>query len=168
MRAVDCFIHAALLVVGVRPVECARTIQQGLRQNARRTMINRIDGYLPTNDVSQQAALDLDLTAMESLVLRRELPKAKKIYEEGGNSMSYAELTLTSLTSDGSYSAGSHVWGVNDKGEQITGKTMDAVDWTAEDGNVTLLVLYDNDVDVPCRVGALHLVSAGSTYNCKK
>lgn len=166
MRMTTYFHLAALLAATYNPTAYGSSIQ-GLRQDMRQLMINRIGGYLPTNDVSEQASLDLDLISMEALVLKRELKHAQRIYVEGGHAMSYAILHVKHHE-DVNIPAGTEVSGKNDQGETITGKLMDNL--VIKKGiNTTVNVMYDRDVANPpyCQVGALRVVSAGSTENCE-
>ena len=55
---------------------------------------DKIAGYAPGSQVTDHNAVDLDQSVMESYLSAGDFIKAKKIYEEGGNSKSYAELTI--------------------------------------------------------------------------
>lgn len=166
------FLAAVTLAVTNNNCECRETtLPSGLHQRSRRAMIWRITGYLPTNDVSDIADLDLDQDLMEQLVLTRELNHAKSLYEEGGYSLSYAFMQITSPQKDADFPAGSVVRGLNDFGQEITGKLMEDLKFASssfQGKNVSVKVLYDIDqvLQPICQVGALHYFGAGTLNNC--
>lgn len=172
MRSLHCFIQAAVILAATSTIECATS--QNVRQKSRRTEINRIMGYLPTLDVSDQAIIDLDQQKMEELVLSRKLLIAKEVYRKGGYSMSYAQMYLHNPVGSGNYPKGSKVYGVNDDAAPIAGRTMEDVSWNATtysnttNHTITLKVLYDIDSEYSpvCSVGALYLSSSAELQNC--
>jgi hypothetical protein len=88
-----------------------------------------------------------------------------KIYTKGGNSGSYAKLTLAAaITTMPLPKAGDAVTGIDSAAGAVTGRVLDA--YTA--GSTTLTVAYDvSDVQIThsrCRVGGL---SVPITTGCK-
>ena len=79
---------------------------------------------------------------------------AQKIYQEGGNSKSYALMTLTEPLKT-NVPKGTTIVGKNDAGNEVMGKMYD----TTEAGNVIIKVQYQtSDIQesyVECQVGAL-------------
>jgi membrane-associated protease RseP (regulator of RpoE activity) len=140
------------------------TNEESRRTNAE---IQRIVGYLPNNDVSDQFDLDKDLTEMENLVLQNQLPHAKKVYMEGGYSMSYANITVINASAHGTFRAGEEVVGHNNAKVTVFGKVMDTVSFKKGD-NVNVKILYTKNEPSPtCAVGALHTFRAAVKTNCK-
>lgn len=118
--------------------------------------------YEPTSLITDHAAIDRDQVMIEEAVGTEspQLPLARKFYEEGGHSGSFAELAVAALTK--AVKAESLVTGFADGGEVIAGRTEEAADVDA----TTLKVRYDvssvQEEWVGCRVGALP--NAGSAY----
>lgn len=129
-----------------------------LSQNSRRAEINRLIGYMPVNDISDLAAIDLDLYTMEELVLSRKLNHAKLLYSEGGHSQSYATLTLENPEGDGDYPIGSKVWGYNENNLMITGKLIEEVKWTSNSGR-----RLQDDLNGTAAAGADNATSPATT-----
>lgn len=107
--------------------------------------------------MTDHCAIDRDQAAIESqLALQtfESFANAQRIYEEGGNSESYARLTLPSgLMAD--LPKGKTIWGKNEKGGQVEG--MAYQDY--EKGDKIIKVRYAIKTDqanyVGCQVGAL-------------
>ena len=102
-------------------------------------------------------AIDKDLYVIqEQLAYQTEegLEAARLVYTEGGNSKSYAEVTLTSATT-ADIAEGDAISGVDDAGSAVSGTAY--ADYPA--GTTTLWVLYDvpeiQADNVKCKVGAL-------------
>jgi len=81
---------------------------------------DKIAGYAPGSQVTDHNAVDLDQSVMESYLSAGDFPKAKKIYEEGGNSKSYAELTVPATTKV--IKKGAEMTATAKSGATITGK----------------------------------------------
>ena len=81
---------------------------------------DKIAGYAPGSQVTDHNAVDLDQSVMESYLSAGDFPKAKKIYEEGGNSKSYAELTVPATTKN--IKKGAEMTATAKSGATITGK----------------------------------------------
>jgi len=78
----------------------------------------------------------------------KQYGKAQNVYENGGHSKSYAELTLASGLST-SVTAGSAVDGLNAAGEKVEGKIYES----ADAGATTIKVLYTVGPDMATYVG---------------
>jgi len=118
----------------------------------------RIAGYEPGSQVTDHNAMDLDQAAIESqlgLSTVDSFATAKKIYNEGAHSKSYAQITLsTGLAS--AVSGGDPISGLAVDGSIVSAKAHD----DAPIGSTTLLVRYTTlDSQTPhhvgCKVGAL-------------
>lgn len=117
-----------------------------------RTLLSSIAGYVPSSKVTDHNAIDLDQKYLELQLAKGSFAKAQAIYEEGGNSKSFAEITpSTSLTTI--ITKGSVVRGTAVDGSVVTGTVYK--DSTLE----TIKVQYDTSDDqtnwVKCRVGQL-------------
>ena len=55
---------------------------------------DRIAGYAPGSQVTDHNAVDLDQKVMETHLKANDFAKALDVYDKGGNSKSYAELTI--------------------------------------------------------------------------
>ena len=107
--------------------------------------------------MTDHCAIDLDQAAIETqLALRtpESFIAAKKIYNDGGNSKSYAEVTLTTpLTAE--LRKGDEIIGKNAKGNSVGGKAYKDFD----SGESLIKVQYTTtDIQenyVQCQVGAL-------------
>jgi hypothetical protein len=116
-----------------------------------------IAGYTPRSKVTDHNALDLDQAAMETeLALKTAagFADAKAIYEQGGNSKSYAEFTVPALSV--SFAAGEEVIGRSASGSTVFGSVKSAAGASA----TTLKVTYDTTAvqatyNGLCQVGAL-------------
>ena len=95
-----------------------------------------------------------DILAQLSSYTDEGMEAARKIYEEGGHSKSYAEVTLSSATT-ADIAKDEAITGVDEAGSAVTGKAY--ADYPA--GTTTLWVLYtvpDVQADnVLCKVGGL-------------
>ena len=94
---------------------------------------------------------------MESqLALRTEesFDVAKKIYQEGGNSKSYAQIVLQTPLA-GSIGKGAKIHGKNDEGKTITAKALDDYSSGATQIRAQYDTTDDQDQYVQCQVGAL-------------
>ena len=139
------------------------SLSQQLR--SRRLSFDRIAGYEPDSQVTDHNAIDLDQAAiMNQLDLGTEaaFDVAQEIYEKGGNSKSYAQLTLTEpLTAP--IAKGTIITGLDSSDQAVTGKA-----YTDAAVNDSILeVQYktlDNQMNyVNCQVGALSLAGEGAT-----
>jgi len=124
---------------------------------ARNLSYDRIAGYEPNSKVTDHNALDRDQKFME-IELSKGTPtglaRAKRIYQEGGNSKSYAEITL-SVVLPAAIQDKTVVTGTSVGDELIFGKVMSA------EGNQRIVkIQYDTSQNqatwVGCRVGGLN------------
>lgn len=133
----------------------------------------RIIGYLPTSQVTDHSALDLDQQKLNEQVARRKIANAKRVYEQGGHSFSYAELTLSNLDLGHSFEIGTRVSGTSSSDDvEVSGSLMEPISWP--DGttdNIIVRVQYDttdNFADyVNCQVGALDALGIANFKGCK-
>jgi len=131
-----------------------------------------IAGYEPLTQVTDYAALDLDQFDYEEQAHVGDFVPARNVYEEGGHSMSFAELVLANPTPDKSFPAGTKAIGVTEKNKTVSGILMEDVAWGSIDGvNITLKVRYDtSDVQaeyVDCQVGGLFTFMKANRNGCK-
>ena len=113
--------------------------------------------YTTGSQVTDHCAIDLDQAALEEAIAAKDdasFAAAKKIYEMGGHSKSYATVTLsTPLAAD--IPQYEPVAGVSTSGEAVEGKAY--ADTAA--GTTELLVLYatgdDQATYMNCKVGGL-------------
>jgi len=123
----------------------------------RRLSYSVIAGYSPGTQVTDHCAIDLDQAAIEDqLDLRtpESFRFAQKIYNDGGNSKSYAQVTLTTpLTAK--LRKGDEIIGENAEGSSVGGKAYKDFD----SGESVIKVQYiTTDIQenyVQCQVGAL-------------
>lgn len=123
----------------------------------RRLSFEKIAGYKPDSQVTDHCAIDRDQAAIETLLAvatNESFDNARKIYNNGGNSKSYAALTLTEgLTSDVKKSQ--KIRGKDADGQEVSGKAYQDYD----SGTQNIKVLYETtDIQssyVQCQVGAL-------------
>eukprot|EP00310_Coccolithus_braarudii_P002694 CAMPEP_0183378274 /NCGR_PEP_ID=MMETSP0164_2-20130417/124826_1 /TAXON_ID=221442 /ORGANISM="Coccolithus pelagicus ssp braarudi, Strain PLY182g" /LENGTH=1381 /DNA_ID=CAMNT_0025555825 /DNA_START=15 /DNA_END=4160 /DNA_ORIENTATION=+ len=120
-----------------------------------------IAGYVPTSQVTDHNAMDLDQQAMEKALLTGDFDLAQDIYTRGGHSGSYAAFTVPALTAEVPKGTPIRGWSARDTAVEGTAYT------TAPEGATMLEVLYrTGDVQatyVMCRVGAL---SEPTTSGC--
>jgi hypothetical protein len=147
------------------------TSKREQRQQQRALVIDRIAGYMPTTDVTDQLMLDLDQYNIEEQVIQLKINVAKHVYEHGGHSVSYAVLKLIA-PSNTTYAVenGASVWAYNKAGLSIKGTLQDDLFWDISPSNQTfnISVLYDKDQGYEhCQSGALYLFKAAALNNCK-
>lgn len=123
----------------------------------RRLSYGKIAGYMPGSQVTDHCAIDLDQAAIESQLLLKtpeSFENARRIYNEGGNSKSYAEVTLTTPLGT-SISQGDSIMGKNTDGNEVSGKAYE--DYV--EGTVKIKVQYTtSDLQssyMECQVGGL-------------
>lgn len=135
----------------------------------RQLFIDRIVGYLPTSDVTNQLMIDLDQYNIEEQLMQRKIRTAKLVYEQGGHSQSFAVLNMTVPPGAYAFGAGSTVWAPNEYGIEIKGFLIDEIVWDSNTTSTTLIsVSYSQDEDYnSCQVGALYLSSSASLGSCK-
>jgi len=131
-------------------------VRSVIQTRTRELSAEKIAGYEPQSQVTDHNAIDKDQAAMET-ALKKATPDyatAKAIYEQGGNSKSYAEITLTSnLSSD--IAVKTKVVGKDASGKQVDGKLYKDA---AKDQNIMKVQYATSDVQathVECRVGAM-------------
>ena len=118
------------------------------------TPFEAIAGYVPTSQVTDHNAIDLDQQAMEiELKEPANFSTAGRIYKEGGNSKSYAQFTVDPLAY--AIPKDASVVGEDARGSPVYGKAYKA----ASMGDTVLKVQYaTSDVQktwVMCHVGGL-------------
>lgn len=110
-----------------------------------------------SSQVTDHCAIDLDQAAIETqlaLKTSESFEQARRIYNEGGNSKSYAQVSLTTPLSK-SIQKGDSIMGRNAAGIEVAGKSY--ADYPS--GSQTINVLYETtDVQssyMECQVGGL-------------
>jgi hypothetical protein len=91
---------------------------------------DRIAGYAPGSQVTDHNAVDLDQAVMETHLKAGDFAKALNVYSNGGNSKSYAELTIPAITKNikkGDYMEATRLVADNELGEptKAIGKAYD-------------------------------------------
>mmetsp|Transcript_21404 Transcript_21404/g.33590 ORF Transcript_21404/g.33590 Transcript_21404/m.33590 type:complete len:541 (+) Transcript_21404:54-1676(+) len=117
----------------------------------------KVATYSPGSQVTDHCAIDRDQRALEIELARKtneSWQNAQQIYLQGGNSKSYALITLSEpLRSD--VPKGTKVFGTNAAGNEVAGKMYS----TTTSGSVTVKIQYATtdlqDSYVQCQVGAL-------------
>mmetsp|Transcript_20680 Transcript_20680/g.43807 ORF Transcript_20680/g.43807 Transcript_20680/m.43807 type:complete len:555 (+) Transcript_20680:69-1733(+) len=126
--------------------------------NVRRYLsYEKVAGYAPGSQVTDHCAIDRDQAAIEAELAKKTpeaFENALRIYNEGGNSKSYAQVTLTTPLST-FIGAGTAILGRNAEGNEVAGKAYE--DYQA--GTSVIKVQYaTTDIQeayVQCQVGAL-------------
>jgi len=116
-----------------------------------------IVGYAPSSQVTDQCAIDLDqedIFTQLTLDTVNSFERAKKIYNEGGHSKSYALISLTTPLTSG-VQEGDKLLGKNTEGDQVSGTAYE--NYAA--GKQVIKFRYTT-TDIPesyvqCQVGAL-------------
>lgn len=124
----------------------------------------RIAGYLPMTLVTDYNAIDLDVQDMDMALAGDLIDEAMKIYEDGGNTRSYAvvklgmELHQTLNANAIVSSTKNHTTTSNGKTIYVTDLIVGTVMYTAKKGTRELSILYETKPDqshyCDCRVGA--------------
>jgi len=135
----------------------------------RQLSLQLIAGYEPQSIVTDQNALDLDQKTMQSQLAHKKTESflnAKRLYTEGGNSNSYAELTLTKALTR-KVPANTYVTGYAPDGiNAVSGFTLG----DQPSGSIKLSVLYEvsevQDEWVGCRVGGLTAIRRAFLEGC--
>eukprot|EP00569_Conticribra_weissflogii_P009444 CAMPEP_0171358864 /NCGR_PEP_ID=MMETSP0879-20121228/261_1 /TAXON_ID=67004 /ORGANISM="Thalassiosira weissflogii, Strain CCMP1336" /LENGTH=553 /DNA_ID=CAMNT_0011864979 /DNA_START=241 /DNA_END=1902 /DNA_ORIENTATION=- len=117
----------------------------------------KVAGYAPGSQVTDHCAIDRDQAALEAELAKKTpeaFENALRIYKEGGNSKSYAQVTLTTPLST-FIGAGTVILGRNAEGNEVAGKAYE--DYQA--GTSVIKIQYaTTDIQetyVECQVGAL-------------
>jgi len=147
------------------------SIMSTLQRESRSLSYSKIGGYIPNSVVTDHNALDLDQYYMEVELAKKTSTgqaNALAIYEQGGNSKSYAVISLDSNLSS-AIKKGTKVMGQNEDGKAVGG----TVYKNAPTGQNKISVRYNTSEDqetyVMCRVGALTSSSNGrKTSGCLK
>jgi len=132
-----------------------------------------IVGYLPTSQITDHAALDLDQMRLNEQVYKRQIANARRIYEQGGHSFSYAEITLQNLTQGNTFEASTSVIGITsqDPPAEVSGTLMEPVSWSDGTADAVVKVQYDtSDIQsdyVNCQVGGLYYIGEANREGCK-
>jgi len=137
----------------------------------RRLSLQRIVGYEPRTQVTDQAAIDLDQKVMEEELFLGQMAKALNVYVEGGHSGSYAQLTLLAPSGPVSFNAGDTVTGSTLTGGEVTGTLMEPLN--IGEGNtqdIQIRVQYTtSDIQakyVGCQVGGLYTFFEANRAGC--
>lgn len=129
----------------------------------RRLSYSVVAGYAPSSSVADHCAIDLDQAAMErQLALRTPagFANAKRIYEEGGNSKSYARITLAAGLPI-PLEEGDVILGEDSEGNQVRGEAYEGYVTGVKTVKVRYAVSDAPETYVACRVGALVETTTG-------
>mmetsp|Transcript_3758 Transcript_3758/g.5526 ORF Transcript_3758/g.5526 Transcript_3758/m.5526 type:complete len:519 (+) Transcript_3758:80-1636(+) len=141
---------------------CVAVTPENLRP--RKLSGTSIAGYHPSSTVTDHAALDQDQVAMASAIsLGTEdgLQQSRKIYTMGGNSKSFAVLTLNEAITTAA-NKGEAVSGTDDEGKTVTGTIYADAPAGATEIKVQYSITEDRLAHVGCRVGGLtNIVTEG-------
>merc|ERR1719486_718081 len=129
---------------------------------------DQIAGYEPGSQVTDHAAIDQDQAAMESFMGETktddDFAKAKKIYQEGGFSKSYAELTVPATPRD--IKKGAPMYATSLTGGAVAGKAYEDFDA----GSTTIKFHYktgdSQDTYSTCKAGGLLGTGLEHTDGC--
>lgn len=120
------------------------------------TTIVPINGYMPVTDVSHEMALADDMGEMNQLIFDRNYHVAERVYNKGGNSLSFANLVVKNdqgLPVD--IEEGALLEGLTVNGKSVTGR---AKQFHAK-GSTVLSFVYpfkgDENTVYNCKVGGL-------------
>lgn len=132
---------------------------------------DRYAGYEPTTSITDYAAIDLDQEILNEETGERILENAWWVYEEGGHSGSYADITITNITEAGNFPKGTVVRGSNSFQEIVNGTLLEDVSWK-DDGtsSAVIKVLYDvlplQSEYSDCQVGGLYRFESALRQGC--
>mmetsp|Transcript_6625 Transcript_6625/g.10377 ORF Transcript_6625/g.10377 Transcript_6625/m.10377 type:complete len:465 (-) Transcript_6625:4435-5829(-) len=134
-----------------------KSAASGWADHPRQLSYTNVAGYEPYSQVTDQCAIDLDQRAIEGqlgLQTLESFENARKIYNQGGNSKSYALINLACGLAS-SIGKGEIITGMNAEGNAISGEAYE--DYEA--GSAVVKVQYPTsdiqDNYVECQVGAL-------------
>mmetsp|Transcript_37819 Transcript_37819/g.61789 ORF Transcript_37819/g.61789 Transcript_37819/m.61789 type:complete len:518 (+) Transcript_37819:133-1686(+) len=124
----------------------------------RRLSYAAIAGYLPGSQVTDHCAIDLDQKAIEDQLTQKTpeaFQNARKIYNNGGHSKSYALITLTD-TLKSNIKKSDPISGTNSEGNSVSGKAYADYDKGTTGAIKVLYATTDLQASyVDCQVGAL-------------
>jgi hypothetical protein len=132
---------------------------------------DRYAGYEPTTSITDYAAIDLDQEILNEETGERILENAWWVYEEGGHSGSYADITITNITQAGTFLKGTVVRGLNSFNDVVNGTLLEDVSWK-DDGtsSAVIKVLYDilplQSEYSDCQVGGMWRFQAAERQGC--
>merc|ERR1719248_410599 len=120
----------------------------------------RIAGYAPGSQVTSHNAIDLDQKALENMlgVTPIQYANVKSVYENGGNSKTYAEFSVNALSS--AVGKGDAVVGAT---SGVTGKMYSSYSAGATSTKVAYATADAQSTYVGCKGGALQNPPTGTT-----
>jgi len=135
---------------------------------------DQIAGYEPGSQVTDHAAIDQDQAAMESFMGETktddDFAKAKKIYQEGGFSKSYAELTVPATPRD--IKKGAPMYATSISGGAVAGKAYEDYNTVDSKGNPVTTIKFQyktgdsQDTYSTCKAGGLLGTGLEHTDGC--
>jgi hypothetical protein len=132
---------------------------------------DRYAGYQPTYLITDIAAIDLDQEVFNEQTGERQLLNAMHVYEMGGHSGSYAELTISNASVAVNYPNGTVIRGITSNDDLINGTLLEPVKWSVGASNAIMKVLYDvGPLQIEysdCQVGGLFTFGAAERGGCK-
>jgi len=151
------FTSLALSALVVQ-IASGQSIRATKVEQSRKLSYNRIAGYEPNSQVTDHNAIDRDQKFLEIELEKKTetgLARAKKIYENGGNSKSYAEITLLQTLS-APIVAKTTVTGISVGDFSIQGKLYKDAGANQRTVKIQYFTSDDQDNWVNCRVGGLN------------
>jgi len=143
------------LSLAVFVTSCAAAVDAG--GLGRRLSFEKVAGYKPDSQVTDHCAIDLDQKAIEAQLAigtNEAFGAARKIYNTGGNSKVYAQVTITPALTK-AIAKGDSIMGRGTEDQEVAGKTGQA--YEAGDSNIKV---YYSTTDIQsayvgCQVGGL-------------
>ena len=86
---------------------------------------DRYEGYLPTTNITDIAAIDLDQEQFNIQISDLKIENAMNVYRLGGNSGSYATMNIKDAPSSTTYPAGTVVQGMSEFDEIVNGTLLE-------------------------------------------
>jgi hypothetical protein len=139
----------------------------------RRLAYESLGGFEPLTLITNFAAVDLDILAMEDQLENHQFEGFKSIYEHGGYSNSVARITLADSPTPPvrEFLPDTLVVGWSHEGEVVRGRLLEGVMWNSWDTNATLLIEYEASPDqknyLKCQVGGLVAINEEKKDGCK-
>jgi hypothetical protein len=129
-----------------------------LLRTSRQLSEDKIAGYEPSSQVTDHNALDMDQNLMETYLSSSAFDVARSIYEKGGHSKSYAEVTVTSQGGlPYAIAKDERVRGFTSDGRAVAGTALDSYGKGSSTFGFLYFVSDDQSNHVGCMVGGLPL-----------
>jgi hypothetical protein len=162
-----------VLTVAIAITPCSRASNLMTINPHRRLVYESLGGFDPMTLITNFAAVDLDVLAMEDQLDNQQFDGFKSIYENGGYSHSVARITLVNYPTPPvrKFLPDTLVVGWSHDGEVVKGRLIEGVMWNSSDPNATLLIEYEANPDqenyLKCQVGGLVAINEEKQDGCK-